>query len=79
MSVSERHVVVLAGWNIGLRTIDLMTLVRERTPLNLAEAKSAVERVVDGEQVVLTFRTAEEAHRFVEEAVATGAIAHLGS
>jgi hypothetical protein len=79
MSTSERHVVVLAGWNFGLRTIDLTMLVRERTALDLAEAKAAVERVVDGEQVPLTFATAAEAQRFLEDAAETGAIVHLGS
>jgi len=79
MSASERCIVVLAGWNVGLRTIDLMKLVRERTSLNLAEAKAAVERVVDGEQVPLTFATAAEAQRFLEDAAELGAIVHLGS
>ena len=77
--MSDRHIVVLAGWNVGLRTIDLIKLVRGCTPLSLAEAKSAVERLVDGEQMALTFRTTEEAQRFVEDAVEAGAIAHFGS
>jgi len=78
MSTSERHVVVLAGWNVGLRTIDLMKLVRERTSLNLAEAKAAVERVVDGARVALAFATAEEAQRFLENAAELGAVVHVG-
>jgi hypothetical protein len=57
MSRGDQHVVVLAGWNVGLRTIDLMKLVRARTSLNLATAEAAVDRVVDGEQVALTLHT----------------------
>lgn len=79
MSVGEQHVVIVAGWKIGLRTIDLMKLIRERTPLNLAEAKVAVERVVDGELVRLVFASSEEAQRFLEEAAEMGAIVHIGT
>jgi ribosomal protein L7/L12 len=79
MSTSERYLVVLAGWNVGLRTIDLMKLVRERTAMNLAEAKRAVERLVDGEQVAISFLTADEAERFLEDAAETGAVVRYGS
>jgi ribosomal protein L7/L12 len=41
-----------------------MKLVRERTGLNLAQAKSAVERVLDGEQIAFSFETEDAPSAF---------------
>jgi hypothetical protein len=76
MSTNRRHVVVLAGWKIGFRTIDLMKLICARTQLRLAAAKSIVERILDGEKVELFFESSEEAERFQQDASETGAIVH---
>lgn len=53
-----------------------MKLVRDRTSLTLAKAKPAVQRVVDGEYVALTFATVDEAKQFIIDAAEIGAIVH---
>lgn len=71
-------VVVLAGWKVGCRTIDLIRLVHAHAGLGLLAAKAAVERVLDGEEVRLSFETADAAAEFSSLAAATGAVVRDG-
>ena len=66
--------VALIGWKVGLNKIPLDLLIKARASLPLSQAKRCVDRLLDGEAVVLSFNSPEEARRFSEEASALGAI-----
>ena len=65
--------VLLNGWVKGLKKIPLDLLIKERAALRLSVAKNKVDRLLAGEVVILDFPDAEEAQRFLEEAIALGA------
>lgn len=68
--------VILSGWQPGdpsFNKVELTTLIRGSTDLGLAEAKSLVDRMVDGEDIEVTFSDREAAESFSEKAAVLGA------
>ena len=45
--------VVITGWRIGLRKINVTRILQARAGLGLAAAKALTDRVLDGETVVV--------------------------
>lgn len=45
---------VFIGWKVGLNTIHLTKVLKSKTNMSLSKAKEMVERIIDGETVVIT-------------------------
>ena len=67
----------LAGWRPGLETVELIKAVKAHASRSLSEAKSDVERLLDGEVVVLEFSTNESREAFRKIAEGLGARVRL--
>jgi hypothetical protein len=65
----------LIGWKPGLRTVSLIEAVLDCSTGSLAVAKEAVEDLLAGRQVTLTFRDEAVRDEFLRRAEACGAIA----
>jgi len=65
----------MIGWKKGLLTISLIQLTRKfSTTKSLVTAKADIEKLLDGEVVVLAFPDEEARNMFKKEAIALGAI-----
>jgi len=64
----------LTGWKPGLRTVSLIEAVRHCSTGSLASAKQAVEELLAGEEVTLTFANDSVRSEFLRRAEACGAI-----
>ena len=64
----------LIGWRKGLRSVSLVTAIVEHAGTSLVHAKGCLERLLDGEQVALTFRDEHQRDKFRALAEEFGAI-----
>jgi ribosomal protein L7/L12 len=62
----------LTEWRPGLNTVALIKAVRTFASRSLSEAKTDVERFLDGEVVVLEFSTDQSREAFRKEAEKLG-------
>jgi len=60
----EMHKVRLRGWRKDALKISAVDAIRANTQMGLAEAKSAVDRCLDGKTTTFTFDSADSAIRF---------------
>jgi hypothetical protein len=65
----------LTGWLPGLKKVSLAKLIRELAGLPLDQAHDAVNRLLGGDVVDLSFASSDVAGRFAEEARELGAVA----
>jgi hypothetical protein len=65
--------VKLIGWKPGLNAVALIDTVRSCVPKSLSSAKKDVERLLDGEIVVLEFDSDDSGTLFREKAQTLGA------
>ncbi len=66
--------ILFTEWVPGLAKINLTKLLQEKTGLSLSEAKSVVDRVLAGAQVIVSVASEEEAIVLQREAEALGAV-----
>ncbi len=71
---TDPFVVRLTGWQKGLRTIDLMKLMRRSGKVNLPRAKELVEKLLHGNAIAIGFEAAHEAQEFLRDAESMGAL-----
>jgi hypothetical protein len=64
----------LTGWSPGLKKVSLTKLIREAASLPLDQAHDAVNRLMDGHVVDLSFDSDDLSGRFAEQARELGAI-----
>lgn len=62
------------GWKPGLRKVTLDKLLREKVPMPLADAKRVVDRMLEGEEVVVEVDSSTNASDLVVQARDAGAI-----
>lgn len=69
-------IVDVTGWRPGFKTVSFIKLIRQHgtESLDLAEAKSLVDRLLEGKRFSLNFASENEATSFVEQAEKLGAI-----
>jgi hypothetical protein len=65
----------LTGWSPGLKKVSLAKLIRESAGLPLDQAHDAVNRLLGGNVVDLSFASNDVAGRFADEARELGAVA----
>lgn len=66
--------VTITGWRDGLNKIELNHVLRQHVGCGLAEAKSAVDRLLAGETLTYEFPDGESASAFSRSASAVGAV-----
>lgn len=66
------YVVVLDGWEPGLRKILLTKLIQQGARKSLIDAKRCTDEVLTGRTVALTFTTATDADSFCSDATLLG-------
>ncbi len=66
--------VQLNGWKRGLLTIALIKLIKAQAELSLSVAKNHVDRLLNGEIIVLEFADLGLANAFLKDARSLGAI-----
>ena len=69
--------IIFDGWNPGLEKVQLNKLLRKRADLSLADAKDAVDRLLENEQVTVSVSSSDTAQQLVDEATALGAHCHV--
>jgi len=71
--------VILTGWKPGFKSVSFIKLLRTQgaAPRGLAEAKSLVDALLQGEQFSIDFATESEANSFIRQAESLGAVASL--
>jgi len=66
--------VILIGWKPGLRKISLGDLLQAKAGLTPKQAKDCVDRLLDGDDVVIDVSTRVNAEDLIKEASSLGAI-----
>ena len=66
--------VTISDWSVGFRKIEFNDLLREFAGCGLAEAKRAVDRLLDHEPLVIEIPDDEAAEEFVRRAIEIGAV-----
>lgn len=66
--------VQFTGWSEGLRKVSLTELLHQHAHIPLRDAKSSVERLMDGESFTIECATFEEAQTLANEAIQLGAV-----
>jgi hypothetical protein len=69
--------VIFSGWNPPLNTVCLIKMIREQARIPLNEALSLVNRVLNGETVVVDLADDIIAYHLAEEANKLGAISEV--
>ena len=64
----------LVGWQVGVQTIPLVLATRDACRLSLTSAKSAIDRLLAGEEVLLEFDSELESEEYRKIAEQLGAI-----
>jgi len=70
-------IIVFSGWEIGMRGIPLILLLREKTDISLKKAKEIKERILDNERIEFVVSNDETAKEIVEEARKLGVVCEL--
>jgi hypothetical protein len=65
---------VISGWKPGLKTISLTIVVRANSNMGLAQAKRAVEELMDGKEIRLSGLSEERALAIRQEVEALNAV-----
>ena len=60
--------IVFKGWNVGMRGIPFVLLLREKTDVSLKRAKEIKERIVDNETIELQVPNDKIANEILKEA-----------
>ncbi len=60
--------VIITGWEEGLKKISLSRLLQDEAGLTISQAKHAVDEVLEGRRVELTFSSSAAAERFAAAA-----------
>jgi ribosomal protein L7/L12 len=71
------NTVVLSSWEPGLQKVALTKLLQTSAGLSLSEAKSRVDRLLEGDHVEVLFEVASEAERFGTQASELGAVVRV--
>jgi ribosomal protein L7/L12 len=71
--------VLMEGWKQGLNKVELNRLLRQHAGYGLAEAKHAVDRLLEGGRLELELPDRESARSFCASAVAIGAVCSTAS
>ncbi|CAN5660210.1 hypothetical protein BH09VER1_BH09VER1_00420 [soil metagenome] len=71
------HAVMLYAWRKGALKISATQVIREYSKMGLAEAKSTVDRCLEGKATVFTFDRRDQAIRFSEAMGAIGFLCEL--
>jgi hypothetical protein len=69
--------ILFTGWSEGLQKIALDKLLRDRVPMRLAEAKRVVDRLLEGEEVLVAVDSEAAAREIIMGARNAGAICRL--
>jgi ribosomal protein L7/L12 len=69
-------IVDITGWRPGFKTVSFIKLIRQHgtESLDLAEAKSLVDRLLEGKRFSLNFVSENEAASFIHKAERLGAV-----
>lgn len=67
-------IIVFKGWNVGMRGIPFVLLLREKTDVSLKRAKEIKERIVDNETIEFMVSNDDTAKEIVEEARKLGVV-----
>ena len=71
------NTVVLSGWEPGLNKVELTKLLQSSASLSLSEAKSRIDRLIDGDPIEVLFEQPSEAEHFGAQATELGAIVRV--
>lgn len=71
--------VQISGWRPGFLKVSHTQLLQSRVSLSLSEAKSATDRVLVGDPVVVNVPSMAAAERLVSELAQLGAVAVISS
>jgi len=66
--------ILFTGWNEGLQKVALDKLLRDRVPMRLSDAKRVVDRLLDGEEVLVAVASEATAREIITGARNAGAI-----
>lgn len=66
--------ILFTGWNEGLQKIALDKLLRDCVPMRLAEAKRVVDRLLEGEEMLVAVDSEADAREIIIGARNAGAI-----
>ena len=69
--------VLIAGWKSGLLKVAMTATIKEHTGLGLAASKRVTDRVLDGEQVVISSLSADCAASLAAELLGLGAVVEV--
>ncbi len=67
----------ITGWTRGLDKVAMTKAIRQHSELDLAQAKSCTDSVLDGEAVIVNTPTPHNARLLLEQLLSLGATAEL--
>ena len=73
------YTVELIGWNPGVDTVSLISLVRDFSAMSLAASTREVDRLMAGGAISLVFDKLHDARVFASQAEALGAVVYEGA
>src|SRR5437016_5564734 len=66
--------IIIVGWRSALQKVKLNHVLRAHSEMSLSAAKAVVDRILDGDEVSLTFPNDNLAEAFARDALACGVI-----
>lgn len=66
-----------SGWEEGLRKVALNKVLQRHLNISLAPAKAYVDRILAGDEVIVTVESVAVAEKLVKEARALGALVEI--
>lgn len=70
----KEHLVEIQGWKEGFQKVKSTKFIQSTFGLNLKEAKSYTDRIIDGELVCFSCATSVDAQEFSEKMKSLGAV-----